>query len=155
MYRSEVSCEDAEFLTNPYGASLVPGFSDPDAESPTGFYYAVEAVEPVTGCVSLRSCVPGGCLCAAPADPTSLLAARDGNNVRLEWDDPGAPGVTWNVYRDTSPDPSNWGPPLESGVTDADPGTPGIQFVDVGAVGAGSPLFYLIRAENGCAESQR
>ena len=57
------------------------------------------------------------------------------------------------ITNDTAPDPSLWGAPVHSGVTDTDPVTPGIQFVDAGAVAAGNPLFYLVTAFNGCAES--
>ena len=93
------------------------------------------------------------CTSAPPGDPQSLLAARDGDDVALSWDDPGEIGVTWNVYRNSGPDPATWGPSYLQGVTDADPVAPGIQLVDTDAVAAGSPLFYLITAVNGCAES--
>ena len=51
-----------------------------------------------------------------------------------------------------SASPSTWGAPLYEGVTDADPGTPGIQFVDLDAVNVGSLPYYRITADNGCQE---
>ena len=75
------------------------------------------------------------------------------DDVLLSWNDPAEAGLVWNVYRDTVPDPSTWGPPLDSGVADADAGTAGIQYVDIGAIAAGPLLHYLITADNGCIES--
>lgn len=90
--------------------------------------------------------------CPLPDEPANLLLDRDGADVILSWDDP-VETVSWNVYRDTTPDRSLWGSPLESGVTDEDPGTSGIQFRDVGAVIDPEPLFYLVTASNPCGES--
>jgi len=42
---------------------------------------------------------------------------------------------------------------LTAGITDAEPGTPGIQYVDVGAISAGSTWYYLLTTVNGCGES--
>jgi hypothetical protein len=153
VYRSDTSCADAEFATTPLGSSTDPAYSDTTVVDGVQYYYAVEAIEPGTGCTSERACIPGGCVCLGPADPSNLGVGRSGGDVVLTWDDPLVTGLVWNVYRDTTAVPALWGAPLQSGVTDADPGTPGIQFVDPGAVGAGSPLFYLVTATNACAES--
>jgi hypothetical protein len=87
-----------------------------------------------------------------PADPTGLVLDRDGNDVLLAWFGSADAGPTWNVYRDASPDPSGWGGPLAAGVTDGDPGTPGVQYRDAGGVPAGALQHYLV-TEVGCAES--
>ena len=71
----------------------------------------------------------------------------------LTWDDPGVPTIDWNVYRDAAPDRSLWGAAHASAVGDAEPGTPGIQYRDVGAVGADPLLFYLPTAVSACGES--
>jgi subtilisin family serine protease len=153
IYRSEISCEDAEFSTTPLGSSSEPSYSDTAVVDGVPYYYAVEAIEPGTGCTSERACIPGGCTCPGPADPVNLLVSLDGSDVVLGWDDPGVGGLVWNVYRDTLPTPVLWGPPHQTGVTDQDILVPGIQFVDSGAAGAGSPLFYLVTAVNACSES--
>jgi hypothetical protein len=92
-------------------------------------------------------CSPG-----APA-PDGLLVDRDGDDLVLTWDDPLTGGVTWNVYRDGVPDPSGWPGPHAQGVSDEDPGTPGIQYRDVGAAIDPSRWFYLVTAENVCGET--
>ena len=78
---------------------------------------------------------------------------RAGDDLVLTWDEPLPVGLVWNVYRDSVPDPAGWGLPLHAGVADSDPGSAGIQLVDPGAIQAGSPLFYLVTTDNGCAES--
>jgi hypothetical protein len=92
-------------------------------------------------------------ICRLPEDPANLLAARDGDDIVLSWDDPSDPGVTWNVYRDADPDPSYWGAPHAEGVVDSDPGTPGIQFRDTGAAAVGPMLCYLVTGVNECGET--
>jgi hypothetical protein len=89
--------------------------------------------------------------CDYATDPTNLAVDRDVDDVKLSWDDPAA-GWTWNVYRDGSPDPSAWGAPHAAGVTDEDPGTPGIQYTDVGAAPAPSG-YYVVTAVNVCGET--
>ncbi len=153
VYRSEISCANAKLAAAPLATSPVPSFSDGSVIAGTQYFYAVEAVEPGTACVSERACTPGGCLCVPPGDPTNLRLALAGSDVTLSWDNPTGAGLVWNVYRDASPDPQNWGPPAYAGVSDGDSGTPGVQFVDVGAAGAGSPLFYIVTAVSDCAES--
>ena len=71
----------------------------------------------------------------------------------LAWDDPGVPTIDWNVYRDGGPDTTLWGGPHAPAVGDAEPGTPGIQYRDVGAVGGDPLLFYLATAFSACGES--
>jgi hypothetical protein len=90
--------------------------------------------------------------CDYATDPTNLKVDKAGADLLLSWDDPGASGWTWNVYRDSSPDPSSWGGPHRTGVTDEDPGTPGIQFTDIGA-GSGETHYYLVTAVNECGET--
>jgi hypothetical protein len=153
VYRSANSCEDAEVATTPLGSTTSPDYSDTSVVEGVQYYYAVEAVEPGTGCVSERACIPGGCLCPGPDDPSGLFVARSGNDLNLTWDDSGVPDLVWNIYRSDTPVPATWGAPLHAGVVDADLITPGIQFVDDGAIVAGSPLFYLVTAVNPCAES--
>ncbi len=91
--------------------------------------------------------------CADAPDPANLTIAIDGDDLVLTWDDPALGDVTWNVYRDPGPDPATWGPPLAEELTDGDPGTPGIQYRDVGAVSAGTALHYLATAKNVCGET--
>ena len=76
-----------------------------------------------------------------------------GGDVLLTWDDPMAGDLTWNVYRDTNPDPSLWGPPHAPGVSDEDAGTPGIQHTDAGAASPGADYNYLVTAQNVCGET--
>jgi hypothetical protein len=78
---------------------------------------------------------------------------RQADDVLLTWDDPGVPGVAWNVYRDPQPNRSSWGPPHAGGVGDEEPGTSGIQYRDVGAATGGSAFFYVITAVDACGES--
>ncbi|MBP7148627.1 MAG: CRTAC1 family protein [Acidobacteria bacterium] len=91
--------------------------------------------------------------CPVPDDPTGLLLGRAGPDIVLAWDDPAVPGLAWSVYRDARPDPATWGPAHAAGVTDQDPGTPGIQWRDAGAAGDGQTWFYLVAAANACGES--
>ena len=90
--------------------------------------------------------------CPLASDPENLIMDKDGADLLLAWDDPG-PALTWNIYREMTPDPSGWGGPQAPFVDDEDPVEEGIQFRDVGALGAGSPLFYLVTANNPCGES--
>ncbi len=153
VYRSGVSCEEALRSREVYGTSETTSFLDEDAGSTSDFYYAVEGREPGTGCPTERSCVSGHCPCTVPGDPTGLLIDKSGDDVRLSWDDPGDPGLRWNVYRDASPDPSGWGAPHAADVTDEDPGTGGIQWTDAGAASDGETWFYLVTAVDDCGES--
>jgi hypothetical protein len=91
--------------------------------------------------------------CDYASDPSHLRLEKDGEDVLMTWDDPGEPDWTWNVYRDTSPDPAGWGAPHEPGVTDEDPSTPGIQHRDLGAVSDLDSYFYLVTAVNECGET--
>ncbi|MDQ7007856.1 MAG: CRTAC1 family protein [Acidobacteriota bacterium] len=91
--------------------------------------------------------------CDGATDPTGLLISKQGSDLLLEWDDPADPGVSWNVYRDGDPDPSTWGAAHAAGVGDEDPGTPGIQYTDVGAASDGARWFYLVTATNVCGET--
>jgi hypothetical protein len=91
--------------------------------------------------------------CDYAADPSNLLLEKDGEDVLMTWDDPGEADWTWNVYRDTSPNPAGWGGPHEENVTDEDGSTPGIQHWDVGALGDTENYFYLVTAVNECGET--
>ncbi len=90
--------------------------------------------------------------CDGPGDPTGLLLDKAGDDVLMTWDDPGIE-ATFNVYRDAGPDPAGWGAPHETGVTDEDAGTAGIQHTDVGAAADGVTWFYLVTAVNVCGET--
>jgi hypothetical protein len=92
--------------------------------------------------------------CALGADPANLRADKSGDDVVLTWDDPVAPGLTWNVRRGASADHASWGPPIANGVTDADATQPGIQYRDTGALTSGTPYYYLPTSVNECGESQ-
>lgn len=91
--------------------------------------------------------------CPRGADPTGLLVDRDGADILLSWDDPADPELSWTVYREAGPDPSGWGAPLAERVSDADPGTPGIQWRDAGTAATPQPWFYLVVSVNACGES--
>jgi hypothetical protein len=93
------------------------------------------------------------CEAPAPADPAGLVLDEAGADLLLTWDDPSAPATTWNVYRDGNPDTSGWGGPHHDGVTDEDPGTPGIQDTDTGAASTAESYYYLVTAANSCDES--
>ncbi len=153
VYRSRVSCEEALRSREVYGTTETTSFLDEDAASTADFYYAVEGREPGSGCPTERSCVSGHCPCSLPGDPTGLLVDKAGDDVRLAWDDPGDPGLRWNVYRDASPDPSGWGGPHAADVTDEDPSEPGVQWTDAGAASDGATWFYLVTAVDDCGES--
>jgi hypothetical protein len=90
--------------------------------------------------------------CDYATDPTNLVVDKDVDDIRLTWDDPAATGWTWNIYRDTGPDPSQWGEAHETGVTDGDLGTPGIQWTDIDGM-SGSSYYYLVTAVNQCGET--
>ncbi|UCF66275.1 MAG: CRTAC1 family protein [Acidobacteriota bacterium] len=91
--------------------------------------------------------------CDAASDPSGLLLAKAGADLALTWDDPVQPAWTWNVYRDSQPDPALWGPPHAENVTDEDPTEPGIQFTDAGAAEGTASYFYLITTLNECGET--
>jgi len=153
IYRSGISCFDAEFDAPLYDSTASTSYSDLGAPDAAPFFYAVEATESGSGCPGERSCIPGGCFCPIPLAPTGLHANRVGGDVVLSWDDPGQPELVWNVYRESDPDSTAWLSPLAPHVVDAAPGTVGIQYVDSGAIAAGPLLFYLVSADSGCAES--
>lgn len=91
--------------------------------------------------------------CDFAADPANLMLDKSPSDVLMSWDDPADPELTWNVYRDPSPDPSAWQDAHESGVTDEDGATPGIQHADEGAASDGATWFYLVTANNVCGET--
>lgn len=90
--------------------------------------------------------------CDYASDPTGLTVDRDGDDLVLTWNDPGD-GSTFNVYRDAAPDPSTWGAPHAQDIVDDDPGTPGIQYRDLGAAGDPLTYHYLVTASNVCGET--
>ena len=153
VYRSLVSCADAQQQNTELGTSVTTQFADTTAQDNVPYFYAVGAREAGTSCGSERACVSGGCVCALAADANALHVGRSGNDLLLNWADPSTPGISWNVYRDGAPDPAAWGGPHAAGVLDGDPGTPGIQYVDAGAVSAGSTLYYLLTVVNACGET--
>ncbi len=91
--------------------------------------------------------------CPLGPDPANLRADKDGDDLILTWDDPSVSGLTWSVYRGELPDHSGWGAPHASGVTDADPLQPGIQYRDSGALTAATALYYLATSVNVCGET--
>ncbi len=91
--------------------------------------------------------------CDYASDPTGLAVDKDGADLLLSWDDPAAAGMTWNVYRDGSPDPAGWGAPTAVSVTDQDSATPGIQWRDTGEAGTADTWYYLVTAVNACGET--
>ena len=153
VFRSDASCEDAFSQQVTYGTTTSPTFTDLSPDPVSSSYYAIDANETGTGCTTERVCIQGGCICDPPAEPENLIVDRAGDDLVLTWDEPLPVGLVWNVYRDSVPDPAGWGLPLHAGVADSDPGSAGIQLVDPGAIQAGSPLFYLVTTDNGCAES--
>ena len=91
-------------------------------------------------------------VCLVPPDPPQLVLDVGGGDLLLRWEDPGDTD-SWSIYRESTPDPAGWGVPHRSGVVDQDPFTAGVQFRDVGALSAGSPLFYRVTGVNACGES--
>ena len=153
IFRSEISCADAAASLVPYASTLLTSYSDAGAVPDTQYYYAVGANDATSGCPSVRTCISGGCVvCLTPPDPADLTVGRDDDDVLMTWFGSLPVGPTWNVYRDPDKNPANWGAPLATGVTDEDPGTPGIQFTDVGGTSVGSLQFYLV-TEVTCTES--
>jgi hypothetical protein len=152
IHRSETSCADAASALVPVDVTASPSYHDDTVVPDVVYHWAIAARETGSGCPTVRACVSGSCPCVPPADPTGLVLDRDGNDVLLAWFGSADAGPTWNVYRDASPDPSGWGGPLAAGVTDGDPGTPGVQYRDAGGVPAGALQHYLV-TEVGCAES--
>jgi hypothetical protein len=150
IYRSDVSCDAAQRSFSIYGISSTNSFIDADPITETGYHYAVEANQAGSGCPTERSCVAGGCICVRPADPEGLMVSKSAPDLLLAWNDPGEPGMTWNVYRESAPDPSTWGEPHAPGVSDEDPGTLGIQHTDAGAVYGTEPYFYFVSAYTDC-----
>ena len=69
----------------------------------------------------------------------------------LSWGSDGT-ALRWNVYRDGTSNPAQWGAPHAPSVGDDDLMTPGIQYRDVGAIAEGS-LYYLVTGLNPCGES--
>ena len=118
------------------------------AASPAGFSPALN-MEAEAANIGLRVAAR---FCPLAPDPTNLLLDKDGVDLLLAWDDLGQTS-SWNIYRDTTPDPSGWGAPHAPVVSDEDPVEEGIQYRDVGALSAGSSLFYLVTANNFCGES--
>ena len=153
IFRSEVSCADALAALTAYDTSPVTSYSDSAAVEGTTYFYAVGGTEAASGCPTVRTCIQGACAaCVAPPSPSGLLLGRVADDVKLTWSGSGAGGASWNVYRDTAPDPSTWGGPLATSVADEDLGTPGIQYTDVGGIPAGTLQHYLI-TEVTCSES--
>jgi len=152
IFRSESSCADALASLSAYDTTAVTTYSDAGVVDNVPYYYAVAGTEAVNGCPTVRSCVPGGCLCATPPDPSGLILDRSADDVLMSWSGSSDVGPTWNIYRNSAKDPANWGAPLAAGVVDEDSGTTGVQYTDVGGIGA-APLSYYLVTEVTCAES--
>jgi hypothetical protein len=125
-------------------------FSNPVAlaASPAGFSPALN-MEAEAANIGLRVAAR---FCPLAPDPENLVMDKDGEDLLLAWDDLGQT-ASWNIYRDTAPDPSGWGAPDAPFVNDEDPVEQGIQYRDVGALSGGPSLFYLVTANNFCGES--
>ncbi len=91
--------------------------------------------------------------CDLPGEVTGLLIDKAGADLQLGWDDPAEVGTSWKVYRDAGPNPASWGAAFATVNEDADPGEPGIQWLDLGAASDGQTWFYLVTAENTCGET--
>ena len=153
IFRSEVSCADAMASLDLYDTAAGTTYSDTGVVEETQYNYAVGGTEATTGCPTVRACIAGSCPpCVAPPDPEGLVLDKSGNDVHLAWFGSAPSGPTWNVYRNPDSNPALWGAALATGVTDEDAATPGIQFTDVGGLGAGSVQHYLV-TETTCAES--
>jgi hypothetical protein len=153
IFRSEVSCEDAVASLNAFDTTAATMYADTGVVEGTSYFYAVAGTEALNGCPTVRACTPGGCsACTSPPDPTGLLIGRSGDDVLMSWNGSAEIGPTWNVYRDPDKDPASWGGPHATGIDDEDPGTPGVQYTDVGGVSAGSVAYYLV-TEVTCGES--
>jgi hypothetical protein len=85
--------------------------------------------------------------------PERLSVSRSGADNLLSWNDNGDATLTYNVYRDTQPNPAFWPPPIAVGVVDAAPAIPGIQFLDLGAFATTDSYYYKVTAVNDVAES--
>lgn len=118
------------------------------AASPAGFAPALNMLAEAAN-IGLRVAAR---FCPLAPDPTQLLLGKDQDDLLLGWDD-AAQASSWNVYRDTSPDPSGWGPPYASEVSDEDPVEDGVQYRDLGALSDASSMFYVVTANNFCGES--
>jgi len=72
-----------------------------------------------------------------PPAPANVIISIVGDDVHLNWDDPG--DVTWNIYRSADPYSMDWGAPIgDSGDN---------LFIDVGAA-LGGEYYYYITANN-------
>ncbi len=118
------------------------------AASPAGFSPALN-MEAEAANIGLRVAAR---FCPLAPDPTNLVMDKDGADLLLAWDDLGQTS-SWNVYRDTTPDPSGWGGPHAPFVDDEDPVEEGIQYRDIGVLNEEPSLFYLVTGNNLCGES--
>jgi hypothetical protein len=91
-----------------------------------------------------------GCGCVGPQDPQNLTAELDSADVVLSFVGSGATDATYNIYRDFNRDPSTWGAPIATGVTDQDAVAPGIQYRDVGAGGDVNSYYYKVTESTPC-----
>jgi hypothetical protein len=148
-------------------STILKGFGVPDANpyDVTSIYnaagpgtYSIEVQESAGGTanltngsmdVSLIEC-DLGCSCAPPGNADELRGNRNVNDVVLTFEGSGTPGATYNIYRDTQPNPALFPAPIATGVTDEDGGTPGIQWTDVGATLATSEDYYYKITEVNC-----
>jgi hypothetical protein len=92
-----------------------------------------------------------GCSCIGPGDPQNLRADLQSADIVLTFEAGSAAlDATYNIYRDLNRDPSTWGAPIATGVTDEDGATPGIQYSDVGAGGDGNSYYYKVTESTPC-----
>jgi hypothetical protein len=139
-YRSEVSCAEAFVSASPVGTTAGTTFSDATVDPDVEYYYAVQAIEIVTECISERFCAAAGCCSTAPDDPTIIAAEKTATDVlfALDYDE-----VFADVYRDAGSNPVLWGAPHQSQISDESDSEADFQYTDVGAVSAGTIQFYL------------
>ncbi|MDH3626387.1 MAG: hypothetical protein OES25_01865 [Acidobacteriota bacterium] len=137
-----------------WGAPIATGITDQDAGTPgvqwtdsgaaaPGIDYFYRVTE--TACGGESSLCPDG----GAKDPENLRAGKSASNLTLSFDKTGTSGATYNVYRATQPDSASWGAPIQTGVTDEDLQTPGIQWTDNGAAAPGVDYYYRI-TETAC-----
>ncbi len=153
LYKSSDSCTDALTRTDVYDTSASPNFQDGSAALDEGAFYAVEAFEAGTACGTVRVCLAGGCCSSAPAAPTNLLIGFGGTDVKMHWDDPAVPGMTWFRYEDTDPNPANWGAAKEWDITDGESLEAAIQhFTDMPLPAPNQVIYTKVTAID-CGES--
>lgn len=83
VYRSELSCADADASLDAYGQSPTEEFSDTGVVEGVVYYYAVEALEAGLGCSSERACISGGCAYGSIAGTALLDGESDHGGIAI------------------------------------------------------------------------